>query len=78
MATNSDYGEVIGFRARDFPISAVELRDVLRNLWVFPLAVNEPEKYAIWVEFNPKIAASLTKLIQWSEDLQNADVKKEE
>jgi hypothetical protein len=51
----------------DFPLSGKELKKVLVNIHVFPLAVNEPKKYAIWVETNAIISEYITKLIDWSE-----------
>lgn len=55
----------------DFPLKGKELMRVLENLWVFPLAINDPDAYAKWVEFNPKIAKDLDLLITWSEKVKN-------
>lgn len=59
--------KTVGFEAPlSFPLKGTELREVLKHLRVFPLAVNEPDKYAAWVETNKVIAENLTKLIDWS------------
>jgi hypothetical protein len=60
--------KMVSFQAPlSFPLNGVRTREVLKHLKAFKLAVNEPEKYAAWLEYNKEVAADLEKLLEWSE-----------
>lgn len=62
------YQRIVGMEMPlDFPLSGKDVKEIIKNLWVFPLAINDQEKYTQWVEFNPKLAADLDSLISWSQ-----------
>lgn len=60
--------KTVGFEAPlSFPLKGTELREVLKHLKVFRLAINEPTEYEAWVKLHAKTAADLEKLLEWSE-----------
>lgn len=60
--------KTVGFEAPlSFPLKGTELREVLKYLKVFRLAVNEPEQYEAWTKVHPATAEHLEKLLEWSE-----------
>jgi hypothetical protein len=66
-----------------FPLNGKELKIFLENLWIFPVAVNDPARYEAWSQSNPADDALIGKLVAWAEQkyhekLKNAGVVNED
>jgi len=64
--------KTISFRVDEsFPLSAMEVRDVINSFWVANLQYADENLYEAWKRLNKDTFASMEKLYDWSKNRKN-------